>query len=146
MSDRKTRICALCKTQYEYCPQCSRADEKKPTWYFTFCSENCHDIYNVTSGFESGRIKGVDAKAQLEKLDLSKLVNFGQSYKLSIDEINNVVIPQPVVKVKSVKESTEKTEQVETETNETKPVEKVETKKDKKVVKKPKEKEADDVE
>lgn len=130
MSDRKTRICALCKTQYQFCPQCSPEDAKKPTWYFTFCSENCHDIYAVTSGFEDGRIKDIDAKAQLGKLDLSKLENFGESYKLSIAEINSVKIQQPV-KIKYTNKSS---------------AENVDEKKEKKVVKKPKEIEAEDVE
>lgn len=130
MSDRKTRICALCKTQYQFCPQCSREDAKKPTWYFTFCSENCHDIYAITSGFEDGRIDGVDAKAKLQKLDLSKLENFGQSYKLSITDINEFEIQKPV-KIKL-------TNKISTEN--------VDNKKDKKVVKKPRETEAENVE
>lgn len=129
MSDRKTRICALCKSQYQFCPQCSPVDAKKPTWYFTFCSENCHDIYALTSGYEDGRIKDIDAKAKLQKLDLSKLENFGQSYKLSIAEINEA--KKPMIKIKSVSKT---------------PTENVDDKKEKKVVKTPKEIEAEDVE
>jgi hypothetical protein len=95
MSSKKARICALCGTQYEFCPQCNPKDAEKPTWYFTFCSENCHDIYAVASGFEDGRIKDFNAKTQLEKLDLSKLNNFGESYKTSIAKIKAISVAQP---------------------------------------------------
>ena len=82
----KERICSVCKRTYKYCSLC-KDDAKKPTWLFAFCSENCKDIYNITSSFEDGRMRDVEAKAKLEKLDLSRKEYFGESYKNSIASI-----------------------------------------------------------
>lgn len=82
----KTRICAVCGNQYEYCPHCNR-DKDKPTWMFCFHDQNCHDIYDVTSKYEDGQISANEAKELLSKLDLSKKDNFGTSYKNAISKI-----------------------------------------------------------
>ena len=96
MIEKKNRKCAVCRTEYSYCPRCGE-DKNKPTWYFTFCSSNCKDIYNITSKFENGQLSADLAKIELEKLDLSKTNNFGDSYKNSIEKINVVAVPEPVV-------------------------------------------------
>ena len=80
------KICATCRCIYNFCPKCNK-DKDKPLWYFTFCSQNCHDIYETTSGFENGKIDADEAKLRLNNLNLSKLDNFGESYKKSIDKI-----------------------------------------------------------
>lgn len=82
----KERICSVCKRTYKYCPSC-KEDAKKPTWLFAFCSENCRNIYNITSDFENNQITDIEAKAKLEKLDLSRKEYFGESYKNSIASI-----------------------------------------------------------
>lgn len=96
MAEKKNRKCAVCRTEYSFCPRCN-ADKNKPTWYFTFCSSNCKDIYNITSKFENGQLSTDLAKIELEKLDLSKINNFGNSYKNSIEKINTVTIFEPIV-------------------------------------------------
>ena len=82
----KERICSVCKRTYKYCPSC-KEDAKKPTWLFAFCSENCRTIYNITSDFENKQLPDIEAKAKLEKLDLSRKEYFGESYKNSIASI-----------------------------------------------------------
>lgn len=82
----KERICSVCKRTYKYCPSC-KEDAKKPTWLFAFCSENCRNIYNITSDFENKQLTDIEAKAKLEKLDLSRKEYFGESYKNSIASI-----------------------------------------------------------
>ena len=62
----------------------------KPTWYFAYCSENCKDIYNVTSAYEDGRMTDIEAKEKLSKLDLSRKNNFGESYQKSIASIMKI--------------------------------------------------------
>lgn len=84
------KICATCRSSYNFCPKCNK-DKNKPLWYFTFCSQNCHDIYETTSNFENGKINADEAKLQLNNLDLSKLDNFGESYKKSINKIMSSV-------------------------------------------------------
>ena len=98
------KICATCRSNYDFCPKCNR-DKDKPLWYFTFCSQNCHDIYDTTSKFEDGLIDASEAKSQLDNLNLSNLDNFGESYKKSINKImssvsvkENVITEDVVVK------------------------------------------------
>ena len=59
----------------------------KPTWYFCYCSDNCHDIDSIASAYEDGRITDTEAKTKLEKLDLSRKEYFGESYQKSIASI-----------------------------------------------------------
>ena len=87
MNKRGVRTCCVCHKEYSFCPVCNPEDRLKPTWHFAYCSENCKDIYNITSSFENGRLSDIDAKAKLEKLDLNEKDNFGESYQKSIDSI-----------------------------------------------------------
>lgn len=87
MSKNDLRICCVCHKEYSFCPVCNPEDRLKPTWHFAYCSQNCKDIYNITSSFENGRLSDIDAKAKLEKLDLNEKDNFGESYQKSIDSI-----------------------------------------------------------
>lgn len=96
MAENKNRKCAVCRQDYHFCPRCGE-DKNKPTWYFTFCSSNCKDIYGVTSKFENGQLSADLAKIELDKLDLSKIDNFGDSYKNSIEKINAANVIEPIV-------------------------------------------------
>ena len=101
------KICATCRSNYDFCPKCNR-DKDKPLWYFTFCSQNCHDIYEITSSFENGKIDADEAKLRLNNLNLSKLDNFGESYKKSISKIiNSASIKESVITEDVVVEETE---------------------------------------
>lgn len=87
MSKNDLRTCCVCHKEYSFCPVCNPEDRFKPTWHFAYCSENCKDIYNITSSFEDGRMTDIEAKAKLKKLDLSRKEYFGESYKNSIASI-----------------------------------------------------------
>lgn len=91
----KEKICAVCYKPYEYCPVCGK-DKDKPTWMFTFCSENCHDIYLVTSSYANHKLTANKAKNRLDKLDLSGLDNFGGSYQNVIADINENVVSDKI--------------------------------------------------
>ena len=99
--DNKMRVCSVCKSSYSYCPHCGE-DKLKPTWYFSFCGENCKNIYNVTSKYENKQIDANSAKVKLGELDLSKLDKFGASYKASIGKINSATAIMEVVTEKVV--------------------------------------------
>lgn len=86
MNKSKSRICVVCRDNYEYCNKCSR-DSDKPLWMMTFCSDNCKSIYDIESDFEDGLISDIEAKEKLEKLDLSRKEYFNKSYKNSLDKI-----------------------------------------------------------
>ena len=104
--ERDLRTCTVCRGGYKYCPSCGK-DKDKPTWYFSFCSENCHDIYEVASKFESKQMDANTAKDKLNKLDLSRLDSFGFSYKKSIERINEEATPAPQPEEVVVAESIE---------------------------------------
>lgn len=86
MAEKKTRICAVCRKQYTFCPVCNE-DKEKPIWYFTFCSENCHDLYGVLSGYEDGNISSDEANKKIKAFDLSRYDFFGDSYKKTIEKL-----------------------------------------------------------
>jgi endogenous inhibitor of DNA gyrase (YacG/DUF329 family) len=117
MADSKSRICCVDGVNYKYCPKCKGYNPYE-TWRFVFCSENCKDIYNVTSSFEDGRISASEAKSQLDKLDLSKSEKFGESYKNSIAKIyaETIEIPAPIVEKTpdKVEESTKNVSETDT--------------------------------
>ena len=87
MNKNDLRTCCVCHREYSFCPVCNSEDRLKPTWHFAYCSENCRDIYNITSSFENGKMTDLEAKTKLEKLDLSEKDNFGESYQKSIASI-----------------------------------------------------------
>lgn len=93
MTKKGLRTCCVCHQEHMYCPVCNPEDRNKPTWYFAYCSENCKDIYDVTSNYEDKKITADEAKTQLDKLDLSHIANFGESYQKAIMKINENATP-----------------------------------------------------
>lgn len=93
MNKRGLRTCCVCRGEHLFCPQCRPEDRNKPTWYFAYCSKNCKDIYTVTSDYEDKKISADDAKKQLDKLDLSRIADFGESYQKAIMKINEETKP-----------------------------------------------------
>lgn len=86
-SNKPNRICVICQKQYHYCPSCNSEDTNKPTWYFTFCSENCKNIYDVCTNWRDGNITEDEASEKIKKLDLSKIDNFFESTQAQIKEL-----------------------------------------------------------
>lgn len=100
MTKKGLRTCCVCHREHMYCPVCNPEDRNKPTWYFAYCSENCKDIYTVTSDYEDKKITAGEAKTQLDKLDLSHIANFGESYQKAIMKINeNITLVEKVDEV-----------------------------------------------
>lgn len=131
----KIRTCACCMEKYSYCPRC-KEDKNKPTWYFSFCGENCKSIYDITSKYENGQIEATIAKTKLSQLDLSKLDKFGTSYKASIEKINSTAVDVKVVTEEVVETIVETKDEEIVETVE-KPIV-IETVEEEKVIKKSK--------
>lgn len=67
----KNRTCYLCGKTYDYCPSCDR-DKSKPTWYFAFCSEKCHDLDYILSQNTAGKLSIVDTQDKLKKINFNK--------------------------------------------------------------------------
>lgn len=97
MTKKGLRTCCVCHKEYSFC-LCNPEDRNKEPWHFAYCSENCKDIYAATSDYECGKITANEAKEQLDKLDLSQIANFGESYQKAIVKINDNFVPvKPVV-------------------------------------------------
>ena len=117
MTKKGLRTCCVCHKEYSFC-LCNPEDRNKPTWYFAYCSENCKDIYTATSDYENGNISADEAKTQLDRLDLSQIANFGESYQMAIMKINENATPvEKVVEVIKENESATSDESADIPTN-----------------------------
>lgn len=63
------RSCICCGDRYSYCPSCG-SDRLKPTWYATFCSETCKDLWEVLSRYSMGFIEEKEAAETIQALSL----------------------------------------------------------------------------
>ena len=80
------QTCLLCKQTYEYCGGCSKY-KHLPTFMTTFCSQNCRDIYQVMTNFESKILTKEEAKRQLMNLDISRHDYYTKSFATSYNRI-----------------------------------------------------------
>ena len=103
MAERKSRICCVCGQSYKYCNNCDE-DANKPLWYFSFCGENCHDIYGILSSYSDGEITDIEAKQKLSKLNLSQKDNFGESYKKVIAKVMKARTQSKKIEIKKEKQ------------------------------------------
>lgn len=86
MGKRNNRTCIICGKEYQYCPTCG-SDVGKPSWYFIFDGENCHEIYETCVAYRDKVITTAEAYEKISKLDLSGLEDFAPSTKAQIEEI-----------------------------------------------------------
>lgn len=86
MGKQNNRICCICGRNYSYCPNCGQ-DTNKPTWYFIFDSQNCHDIYDVCTNYRDKVIDVDKAYELISKLDISNIDDFAEATRLQIEEI-----------------------------------------------------------
>lgn len=97
---RRNRECYLCETKYQYCPTCSQ-DRMKPSWMSEFHSENCKDIFDICTRFNMQLLTKDEAKAAIEKCDLTNKLNFRPSVQntlsklLKVDEV--IVEEEPFI-------------------------------------------------
>lgn len=90
------RKCICCGEHYSYCNTCAE-DQTKPTWYRIFCSDNCHDIYNVTLRYGDGLLTQGEAHTALNKLDITKKDQMHPVIKSRINEIMGIKEPKKKV-------------------------------------------------
>ena len=104
MGKKNNRKCIICGNSYHFCPTCGE-DTGKPTWYFIFDGENCHDIYEVCTQYRDKKIDVKKAYELISKLDLSNIEDFVEVTKNQIKEIIRLN-----EEATNVKESVEKAE------------------------------------
>ena len=86
MGKKNNRKCIICGHSYHFCPTCGE-DAGKPTWYFIFDGENCHNIYEVCTQYRDGKIDVKTAYETISLLDISNLDDFAEATKTQIMEI-----------------------------------------------------------
>ena len=86
MGKKNNRVCIICGKEYRYCSACGE-DAGKPTWYFIFDGQNCHDIYEVCTQYRDGEIDTKIAYEKISKLDISNIKNFADATRIQIEEI-----------------------------------------------------------
>ena len=86
MGKKNNRTCIICGQEYRYCSACGE-DAGKPTWYFIFDGQNCHDIYEVCTQYRDEEIDAKVAYEKISKLDISNIKNFAEATRIQIEEI-----------------------------------------------------------
>jgi hypothetical protein len=75
---QSNKKCIACGTKYTYCPDCSRADALKPTWYNEFCSESCKDLWLTLARYKMERLTKDEAKSAILELDLKPIESYSR--------------------------------------------------------------------
>lgn len=83
---RRNRECYLCSQDYNYCPTCSQ-DKLKPTWMAEFHEENCKNIFDICTRYNMQLVNKDEAKAALEKCNLSNKANFKPYVQRDLENI-----------------------------------------------------------
>lgn len=83
---RNNKTCILCGNKYSYCSGCAEFDHL-PRWMECYCSENCKDIFNILSSYNINHKTKEEAKALLEKCDLTMTDTYSEFNKNCINSI-----------------------------------------------------------
>ena len=70
---RKNRTCFCCGKNYSYCPDCSRVDALKPSYFADFCSEECMTIWKTATKYNMGKLTKSEAKEIISAFDLKPI-------------------------------------------------------------------------
>lgn len=89
------RKCIVDLKEYKYCNHCNEYNPDE-TWRFIFCSQNCRSVYNIVGKFLTSKISADDAKAELDKCDLSGLDHFEDNIKKDIYNIFVSATPEAI--------------------------------------------------
>lgn len=100
MARKVIRHCYACGKEYTYCPSCSE-DKDKPIWMFSFDTEKCRNLFQLTSDYLAGNMTKNDVIKELEEYDFTDKVKYESSIMKMISECK-----------KENKENIEKTEEI----------------------------------
>ena len=87
---KRNRICYSCGTKYEYCPSCA-IDFSKPKWMFCFCCEECKDVFEVLSNYNTAgaEVTKDDVKQVLKKHNVENFDKYNDDIQNQLKEIVN---------------------------------------------------------
>ena len=80
------RKCVICGAKYTYCSGCGE-DNDKPAWMSVFHSENCLNIYHITSNYIGGAITKEEAAEQLKQCEINITDQYNPVFKERIENI-----------------------------------------------------------
>lgn len=89
---RNNKTCILCGNKYSYCSGCAEFDHL-PRWMECYCSENCKDIFNILSSYNMNHKTKEEAKALLEKCDLTMTDTYSE---FNLDCINSIMADETI--------------------------------------------------
>ena len=84
---RKNRQCICCSAEYSYCPDCGGHDRFKESWYSTFCSEDCKDLWLTATKFNMGMLEKQDAKDIISALNLKDKSEYVECVQRDLNNI-----------------------------------------------------------
>ena len=99
MKKNDLRACICCGKEYEYCPRCGKYDQY-PRWMTNFHDANCREIFQTTIEYMSHNITDDQARARLDKCDLSNKSTFDHSVQVMLDKLyppKLTIMPEPEV-------------------------------------------------
>ena len=108
---KRTKTCIVCGVEYTYCNNC-KEHASKPSWMAIYHDENCRNIMNIATEYMAGNLPKADAKAELDKCDLTNKKNFKESVLKALDEIYNTKKAAKSDGGKTTEETMEKVEEV----------------------------------
>lgn len=79
--------CLACAARYSYCPDCSRADALKPSWYSEFCSEPCMTLWMTLTKYNTNIIAKPEAKAIISNLELKPIDSYADCIKRDYNKL-----------------------------------------------------------
>lgn len=83
------RQCMCCDNKYYYCPSCGK-DRLKPTWYATFCSETCKELWHTSSRYSMGFITKEEAANIINALEIKDATVYRKRVQNAIAEITYI--------------------------------------------------------
>lgn len=83
----KLRKCLCCQTKYSYCPDCIGADRLKPSYFATFCSEECKTIWDSMTKFNFGTITKSEAKSIISTIQLKPVETYAACIQRDLSKV-----------------------------------------------------------
>lgn len=115
------RTCILCGKGFRFCNDCREFQNVEP-WHNIYCSENCRTIFNTCVEFAQNHISKEEAKAILEKCDLSEKDNYRADLRETVNKILEPVI-SPAITADPVDVATEEIAEILEKSTEKAPAE-----------------------
>lgn len=85
--NKENTTCIVCGKKYHLCIACERNKATWKPWKAITDSENCYNIYQVVNDYNFNKTTKNEARALLEKLDLSEVHTFKDHIRQKIYEI-----------------------------------------------------------